>query len=131
MSNIRSIPKARSNARLIADARAFAASASYGARSGSVGTPSRQRAEAMTEAVYLAHAGMGAVEVTGIFTATDKVNEYHHSHTGSRAAEARVGAFVDVVMFVDVTRETSKVIEGVTATSKGHGRVFVIPKGLA
>lgn len=128
---IRSIPKARTNARLLTDARAFAASAEYGPRSGAVGTESRARAEAMTEAVFIAIAGGGAVEVTSLFDASGKVNEYHLAHTASRPAEVRVGKNVDVVMFTEVTKETSRVIEGVTATSKGHGRVFVIPKGLA
>lgn len=125
-----SIPKAVISDRLAREAKAFAESVSYGARSGSVGTPSRARAEEITARAWCAVKGKGAVEVTDLFPATAKANEYHHAHARALPAESRVDARLAVVMFVKVTRETAKMIEGETATSRGHGRVFIIPAEL-
>jgi hypothetical protein len=124
------IPKARATARLLADAKAFASSASYGARSGAVGSADRTRAEEVTARAWCAVHCKGAVEVTDLFPATSKVNEYHHAHARTLPAEGRVDARLAIVMFTKVTRETATFIEGETATSKGHGRVFIVPRDI-
>lgn len=124
------IPKARTSARLARDARAFAETVAYGARSGAIGSPNRVRAQEITERAWLAVHGEGGIEVTDLFPATAKANEYHHAHARTLPAEGRVDARLAVVMFTLVTRETAREIEGETATSRGHGRVFVIPRAL-
>lgn len=107
----------------------LAANATYGNRSGNPDNAqsSRARAVAMTVAIANAVGGNGSVEVSEFCEATGEANEYHIAHRASRPAEVRVGANVKVTMFVEVTAETDKFIEGYTSTTKGHGRVFVTP----
>lgn len=121
------IQKAKVTKTLAKRAGEFVASCSFGARSGKVGTADRKRIEEVTARVWCAVQGKGAVELTDLFTATDKVNEYHLAHARVTTAERQTGKPMKVLMFTEVLEETATSITGVTATSKGHGRVFTIP----
>lgn len=111
-------------------AQTLAANATYGNRSGKA---DRARAIAMTERLAMLanfkpkgkRPANVALEVSDICPANGDANEYHIAHRASRPAESRVGVTVKVHMFTVVTKETATFIEGYTATSKGHGRVFI------
>jgi hypothetical protein len=63
--------------------------------------------------------------VRSVMTGENVSNEYHIAWTRTRTLEKHIGRNMSVTMFTEVTGETAKTITGVTATSRGRGRVFI------
>jgi len=98
-----------------------------GGRSGSVGSDARAKGDAIRLAVLVALITGDSVEMTDAVLPlmTGKSNEYHLGWSRTRTFEKLLGRTFTVTMFVSVENETKMTITGKTATSKGHGRVFV------
>lgn len=97
-----------------------------GNRSGSPESDIRKAGDAIRLAVLLALITGESVELTSeIQPLIGKSNEYHVAWARVRTFEKLLGKTFSVTMFVSVESESKTEITGKTATSKGHGRVFV------
>lgn len=97
-----------------------------GNRSGSPDSDTRKAGDAIRLAVLVALITGESVEVTNeVRPLIGKSNEYHVAWSRTRTFEKMLGETFSVTMFVSVEDETATSITGKTATSKGHGRVFV------
>lgn len=100
-----------------------------GNRSGSPDSDARKVGDAIRLACIIALITGKSVEVTNdVLPLVGKSNEWHITWSRVRTFEKLVGKVTfGVTMFVSVDSETSTSITGETATTKGHGRVFITP----
>ena len=100
-----------------------------GNRSGREGSDARKVGDAIRLACLVAITTGKSVEITNeILPMVGESNEWHIAWSRVRTFEKVLGKVTfTVTMFTTVENETAATITGETATSKGHGRVFITP----